>query len=96
MATVAFPPDIQQFVRAEITVGKYASEQELIVEAVRLLRDSEARFEEFRKDLRAEFERIDRGEGTVLEGDDALAACFEELKAEALTELANERVRGVP
>jgi putative addiction module CopG family antidote len=91
MATLTFPPDVQRFVSAELAAGKYGSEQDMIVEALRSLRDNQARFEQFRGDLRAELDRIDGGEGTVLEGDEALAAFFDELKAEARAELAAEQ-----
>ncbi len=54
-------------------------------------RDSQVRFRQFRGDLRAELDRIERGEGTVLEGDEALAAFFDQLRDEARAELAAEQ-----
>jgi Arc/MetJ-type ribon-helix-helix transcriptional regulator len=91
MSTLTYPPDIQRFVSEELASGKYPSEQALIVEAVRLLRDDQVRSQQFRGELRAEIGRIERGEGTVLEGDEALATFFDELRAEARAELAAEQ-----
>jgi Arc/MetJ-type ribon-helix-helix transcriptional regulator len=87
----SFPPDLEQFMTREIAAGNYGSEQELLVDAVRTLRDNQARFHRFRDDLQTELARIDRGEGTVIEGDDELTAFFAQLKNEALAELAAEK-----
>ncbi len=86
-----FPPDVQQFVVHEVAAGNYRNEEELLIDAVRRMRDSQARFLQFREELQEEIARMDQGEETVIEGDEALAAFFEELKKEARAELAAER-----
>ena len=46
--TEVLPPDLQQFVKQELASGAYQSEEELMVEAVRLLRDSHLGWDELR------------------------------------------------
>ncbi len=77
-----FPPDIQQYVRQEIASGHYQSEEELVLEAVRFLRDSNLRLEQLREGLEARLDRLQGGEGIKLEDDEALGSFFDEIEAE--------------
>jgi antitoxin ParD1/3/4 len=58
------PADLEQFVEQELASGKYASRDELVTEAVRLLRERERRLEELRQEVLPALERLDRGEYT--------------------------------
>ena len=78
----SFPPELGQFVHEQIAAGKYHSEQELVVDAVRFLRDVEARQEQFREDVRLGVEQIGRGEFVEYD-DQGLREFFEQLKGRA-------------
>jgi len=56
--THQFPPDLEQFVTDELARGSYTSEDELIAEAVRLLKKRD----ELRADIAQGLEELDRGE----------------------------------
>ena len=47
MIVPALPPDLGQFVEQQIATGKYHSEEELVVDAVRVLRRLAAQQHEF-------------------------------------------------
>lgn len=89
--TEAFPPDVQEYVRGEIAAGKYRNEEELLVEAVRFLRDSDVRLGRLREALRTRLAGLDRGDGIELEDDEALGAFFNQVEAEVHEELAAEK-----
>ena len=89
--TIDLPPDVQQFLHDEVAGGSYRSKEELVIEAVRLLRDGSRRFQEFRAELRARVARLKRGEGIELEDEQALEKFFDEIEAEAAAEPAGEQ-----
>lgn len=74
MASEGIPEDLRSFVREAIGRGDYRSVDELIAEAVRLLREREVFVAEHRATLRAQIEegvaQAERGE--LVDGEDAL------------------------
>ena len=54
--SVAFPPEIENFVEQEIASGSYGSREELIVTAVELLRRRQSDLEHLREDIAAGLE----------------------------------------
>lgn len=80
--TETFPPDLQQFVLQELASGHYASEDELLRQAVRFYRDSGVRLEELREDIHDQLRQLDDGGGTKLADDAALETFFTEIEAE--------------
>lgn len=82
----SFPPDLQRFVSEEISTGKYASEQELVIEAVRLLQNNE-HLSRFKAQLAARNQQISRGYCIELADDAALDRFFDEMEAESDAEL---------
>jgi antitoxin ParD1/3/4 len=72
------PPELQHFVDRELASGKYRSADEVICEGLRLLR--ERRLYEVRKEIDAGLRQLERGEGTEIEDERALAAFFEDIK----------------
>jgi antitoxin ParD1/3/4 len=56
--------DREQFVRSLVQAGQYASEEEVIAEALRLLeeRDEQAELAELRREIGIGIEQADRGE----------------------------------
>ena len=85
-----FPPDLERLVQQELATGKYKSEDEVLLEAMKLLRDREIHFQQFRKNLRARLDRLDRGKGTELD-DESLAAFLDEIEAEVDAETPSHR-----
>ena len=81
MVTLAFPPDLQQFLREEIANGSYRNEEEAAFDAVRMLRDSNLRFQQFRDELPRRVARLERGEGIEIDDDESLEWCFDEIVA---------------
>ncbi len=75
-----FPPELQQMVRQELDAGNYASEDELLLEAVRLLRQREDDLRIFKAQLHDRLDRLDRGAGVELEGETALRAFFDDVQ----------------
>ena len=76
------PPDLGQFVEQQVAAGNYHSEEELVVSAVRVLRDVQAQQRQFAEDVRLGMEQLDRGEFS--EYDEAgLRKRFDELKQRA-------------
>jgi putative addiction module CopG family antidote len=91
--TTSFPLDIQQFVRQELASGNYCSEEELVMAAVRFLRDSEVRLRQLRAGLKDRLSRLDHGEGIELGDDEALGTFLDQVEGEvnsgALTDQSN-------
>jgi putative addiction module CopG family antidote len=79
MRSAAFPQDIGLFIAQQIAAGKYRSEEELMIHAVRVLRELEARKRQLAEDLQLGLDQLERGE--YYEYDEAgLRNLFEELK----------------
>ncbi len=79
MIAQSFPPELERFVKEQIAAGNYQSEQDLVVSAVRVLRDVQVRRQLFLEDLRIGVEQLERGE--YVEYDDAgMCQLFEELE----------------
>ncbi len=91
MTSHLFSPELQQLVQAELATGEYASQEELLLQAMRLLADRSKRRQELRQELQIARDQLDRGEGIELDGEEALEAFFDEIKAEVNAELAAER-----
>ena len=68
-------------VRAELAIGAYVSEDELLLEAVRLLHQREEDLRSFKARLQQRLDRLDRGEGIELEGEAELRAFFDDVHA---------------
>ncbi len=64
-----FPPDIEQFVRQELAGEEYGSRDDLIVDALRVLREVKGRHEKLRDEVRHSIAQADRGEVSPLDTD---------------------------
>jgi Arc/MetJ-type ribon-helix-helix transcriptional regulator len=82
MIAKPLPPELEHFVEEQIAARDYQSERELVVSAVRVLRDVQAWQQQFHEDVRLGMEQLERGEFN--EYDEAgLRQRFEELKQRA-------------
>jgi putative addiction module CopG family antidote len=73
----SFPPELQQIVSQELASGNYSSENELLLDAVRLLHQREEELRNFKAQLQG---RLDRGEAIELESEAALRAFFDDVQ----------------
>ncbi len=90
MIQPTLPPELGRFVEEQLAAGRYQSEQELVVDAVRTLRDLEARQQQFHEDVRLGMEQLQRGE-VVEYDDDGLRGFFDDLKDRVRAHAARER-----
>ena len=87
--TEPLPPDIQQFVDQQLAAGRYASQQELVVSALRFLRDTDVSLEEIRKELHGRLARLSEQGAIELEDDEALGRFLDEIETEVQADLAS-------
>jgi antitoxin ParD1/3/4 len=59
---VSLTPELEQFVARKVGTGMYQTASEVIREGLRLLKERDQRLESLRRDVRAGFEAVDRGE----------------------------------
>lgn len=78
--TVEIPPEFAQFVSGAVGRGDFGSEAEVVGAALRLLRDRQRRLEDLRNELRPALDRLDRGEGILLD-DAGLDEFFDSIKS---------------
>jgi Arc/MetJ-type ribon-helix-helix transcriptional regulator len=76
----SFPAELEQLVRQELASGDYSSEDELLLEAVRLLHHRQDDLRNFKAELQGRLDRLDRGEGIELEDETALRAFFDDVQ----------------
>ncbi len=81
------PADLSEFVQQELQTGKYTSEDELICDALRLLRELERKREQLKADIQVGLDQLDRGEYTEYD-DQGLDDLFERIKTEGRKKLA--------
>ena len=75
-----FPQELHELVQEGMAMGSYASEDEVLLEAMRILRERDSREKEFRSQLQTRIGRLDRGEGIVLEGEGKLQRFFDDVQ----------------
>ena len=68
----AFSGELQQLVQSELAKGVYASEDELLLVALKVLREQEHAFQQFRAEVQGRIESLERGEGIELADEQAL------------------------
>ena len=85
------PPDLEQFLQAEVASGKYLSADEALVAGVRLLRDRERQREELRRELDLGLAALERGDVEMLDGEGELNAFFDDIVARGHERLAVQR-----
>ena len=77
----SFSPELQQLVRQEMACGCYTSENELLLEAMRLLHQREEDLRNFKAQFQGRLDRLDHGEAIELEDEGALRAFFDDIQA---------------
>jgi putative addiction module CopG family antidote len=85
----AIPPEFQEFVRQELTTGKYRSADEVVAEGLRLLRGR--KLHELRRDIDAGLAELDGGKGVVIEDSQSLREFFDDIGVRGLERLQSRR-----
>lgn len=87
---VSLTPELEQFVADKVTSGMYQTASEVIREGLRLLNERDQRLDALRRDVRAGFEAVERGEYSVYrEGD--IGQLAERVKARGRKKLSEEQ-----
>jgi Arc/MetJ-type ribon-helix-helix transcriptional regulator len=79
-----FPPELHLLVEEGLASGGYSSEDGILLEAMRLLRDRDLREREFKAQLQTRIDRIDRGEGIVLQDEADLQRFFDDVQSRGM------------
>ncbi len=77
--SISFSPELEELVRKELASGRYASEDQLLLEAVRLLAERDRRREGLREQLQVGRNQLNRGEYTEYD-ESSLRLFFDELQ----------------
>ncbi|MBC8116210.1 MAG: type II toxin-antitoxin system ParD family antitoxin [Candidatus Saccharimonas sp.] len=85
--SIVLPPELERFVATELSNGRYQSEDDLVCDAVRLLR--ERRLHGLRSEIQQGLDQLSRGEGLEV-SDSGLDSFFDSLEQEVGQELAAE------
>lgn len=66
VSSLPLPPDLIEFVRVKMTTGEYASESEVVCEALTFLRERDharaARLKELQREIQIGVDQLDRGD----------------------------------
>lgn len=60
--SVEIPADLQPLLQQAIATGRYANEQELVTEVLRIAMPALAGYEQMRRDVQTSLEQIDNGQ----------------------------------
>ena len=81
MSTDFLPADLSQFVKAEVTSGNFASEEQVVIQGVQLLRERKEKLERLRAELQAARDQYNRGEFTEYTKE-SLRVFFDQLQSD--------------
>lgn len=81
-----FPPDVQELVQEQMASHGYASEDQLLRDALRAFSELRSRQEQLVRDVRVGLDQADAGLAKPLDVDDLLRQWTERLSSSAITE----------
>ena len=84
---VDLPSELESYLRDSVARGEFASEGELLADALRLHRERAGRLRDLRRDIAEAIDSLDRGEGRVIANEDEHRAFFAEIETRALERL---------
>ena len=90
---VSLTPELEQFVSDKVRSGLYQTASEVIREGLRLVRERDERMETLRRDVRAGFDGIERGEFTEYD-ESNIEELSDRVKARGRQRLAEELKTG--
>ena len=91
MISASLSPDLEEFVRKELARGRYTSADDLVREAIALLRDQEWRADELRRELDAGLRDIEQGNVVRLDDEKAQDEFFSGIRARGMERLNAKR-----
>lgn len=92
----SLPHDLEEFVQQELEDASYQSRDDLLVDAVRLLRDQKRRLETVREQVRMGRQQIERGEGVLIEDDHSLRTFLMTFNRAVASVISKQRMENEP
>ena len=89
---ISLTPELEQLVEDKVKTGMYQTASEVIGEGLRLLRERDQRVEALRRDVRAGFEAVERGEFTEYDASN-IKELADRIKARGRKHLAEEEIK---
>lgn len=89
---ISLTPELEQLVDDKVKSGMYQTASEVIREGLRLLRERDQRVEALRRDVRAGFEAVERGEFTEYDASN-IKELADRIKARGRKRLAEEELK---
>jgi antitoxin ParD1/3/4 len=89
---ISLTPELEQLVNDKVKTGMYHTASEVIREGLRLLRERDQRVEALRRDVRAGFEAVERGEFTDYD-ESNIKDLADRVKTRGRKRLAEEKVK---
>ena len=86
---ISLTPELERLVADKIDSGMYKTSSEVIREGLRLLKERDERLQSLRRDIRAGYEAVDRGEFTDYD-ESNVQKLAERVKARGRKRLADE------
>ena len=91
---ISLTPELERLVADKVNSGMYKTSSEVIREGLRLIKERDERLQSLRRDIRAGFEAVDRGEFTDYD-ESNVQGLAERVKIRGRKRLADEeRVTG--
>jgi Arc/MetJ-type ribon-helix-helix transcriptional regulator len=78
----AFPSKLQQLIQDELATGNYANEDDVLLHAMRALREREESLKLWRSEIQNRIDSLDCREGIDLEDEQALRALVDDVKSQ--------------
>lgn len=89
---ISLTPELEELVNGKVKTGLYQTASEVIREGLRLLRERDQRVEALRRDVRAGFEAVERGEFSDHDASN-IKELADRIKARGRKRLADEALR---
>lgn len=89
---ISLTPELEQLVDDKVKTGMYQTASEVIRDGLRLLRERDQRVEALRRDVRAGFEAVERGEFTEYDAGN-VKELSDRIKARGRKRLVEEQLK---
>ena len=89
---ISLTPELERFVDDKVKTGMYQTASEVIRDGLRLLRERDQRVEALRRDVRAGFEAVERGEFTEYDASN-IKELSDRIKARGRKRLVEEQLK---
>lgn len=89
---ISLTPELEKLVNDKVKTGLYQTASEVIREGLRLLRERDQRVEALRRDVRAGFEAVERGEFTEYDANN-ITELADRIKTRGRNRLAEEELK---